>query len=134
MKYSALPLALALIPSFALGATPPTQLYSTLVADKTYNATNAVKQSTWTFPQYTSTSTGSWIWFGAETWTSGFFPGSLYLLNTRAKKCPTSNAAKYDWLALGRKWSEGLVQIETNNGVQHDVGFISFPFQEELLV
>jgi hypothetical protein len=125
---------LAFFSSVVVALKPPTQLYSNSVADKTLNTTNSVKQSAWTFPQYTDQVKGDWQWFPAQTWTSGFFPASLYLLNSRAKRCPKSYAAKYDWLELGRKWSEGLVQIETVNNVQHDVGFISFPFQQELLV
>jgi hypothetical protein len=131
MKTTVISATLTLFPTLALSAVPA-ELYSTLVADKAYTATTLVKQSSWTFPQYTDSSIGKWSWFQAQTWTSGFFPGALYLLNTRAKKCPQSSAAKYDFLTLGRKWSDGLVQIETNNGVQHDVGFISFPFQDEL--
>ncbi|KAF8894707.1 glycoside hydrolase family 88 protein [Infundibulicybe gibba] len=39
-----------------------------------------------------------------------------------------------DWLALGRSVSSGLVPLEAKNSVGHDVGFISFPFIEELVV
>jgi len=54
-------------------------------------------------------------------------------MNTRKELCPGSSASDTDWLSLGRDWSLPLVPIETNNTVQHDVGFISYPFQEELL-
>jgi hypothetical protein len=135
MKIRLLSLSCAIISPAILAATAPASLYSTLIYDKTYTTTHAVAQSAWTFPQYTD-SKGVWKWFAAQTWTSGFYPAMAYLLNHRVPKCPDINPSRPagKWLAIGRKWSEGLVQIESNNQVRHDVGFISFPFQEELLV
>lgn len=44
----------------------------------------------------------------------------------------TGNAAT--WLELGRMWATGEVPSETNTTVGHDVGFLSYPFVDELTV
>jgi hypothetical protein len=112
--------------------TQPTELlFSPLVAQKVAATSNDFSG---TFPQYTTRDTGKWLWFTPNTWTSGFFPATLYAMNTRKQLCPHTIPGNYDWLTKGRDWSLPLVSIETHNTVQHDVGFISYPFQEELLV
>ena len=40
--------------------------------------------------------------------------------------------ANTDWLSLGRTWSAAEIPLEVKTGVGHDVGFLSFPFAEEL--
>lgn len=37
-----------------------------------------------------------------------------------------------DWLSLARSASNGLLSLDASHGIGHDVGFISFPFVEEL--
>jgi hypothetical protein len=37
-----------------------------------------------------------------------------------------------DWVALGQAVSSGLIQMEKKNTLGHDVGFVNFPFVEEL--
>ena len=75
-----------------------------------------------------------WLWFNAQgTWTSGFFPATLYALNTRTRLCG-QGSTNTDWRALGQRWSSLLLPITRSNSVQHDVGFISFPFVEEYLL
>lgn len=108
---------------------PADLLFSPLVAQKVATTANSFSG---TFPQYTTRDTGKWLLFSPNTWTSGFFPATLYAMNTRKQLCPGS-ASGTDWLSKGRDWSLPLVPIETHNTVQHDVGFISYPFQEELL-
>ena len=56
----------------------------------------------------------------------------LYLLDTRTKLCPS--VGHPDWLVLARDWSLGLVPLEEDKNLDHDVGFLSYPFQQELLV
>jgi len=111
------------------------ELFSSLVPQKvlaTFNALpNPIK-----YPQYTTT-TGTWQYFSPDTWTSGFFPATGYALNTRKKLCSASDAnglGTADWVALGRAASNGLIPLEANTGVGHDVGFLSFPFVEELVI
>lgn len=115
----------------AAASTKPTELlFSPLIAQKVAATANDFNG---TFPQYTTRDSGAWLWFSPNTWTSGFFPATLYAMNTRKQLCP-GTASTTDWLSKGREWSLPLVPIETHNTVQHDVGFISYPFQEELLV
>ncbi|KAF5386569.1 hypothetical protein D9615_001919 [Tricholomella constricta] len=116
-------------------ATPPAELYSSLIPQKvlaTFKALpNPVK-----YPQWTSTS-GTWQYFSPDTWTSGFFPVTGYEVNTRRTLCsatPANGLGIADWLALGRTASNGLIPLENGNGQGHDQGFLSFPFVEELLV
>ncbi|KIM30243.1 glycoside hydrolase family 88 protein [Serendipita vermifera MAFF 305830] len=93
--------------------------------------TSSATYRTNSYPHLTSAS-GSWSWVGNDWWTSGFFPGTLYLLNERSKKCP--GKTNVDWLARARKWSEGLVPLESSNSVGHDTGFLAYPFLSELKV
>lgn len=116
-------------------AAPPAQLFSPLVPQKVL-ATFKASPNPIQYPQYTTIG-GTWQFFSPNTWTSGFFPVTGYELNTRAKLCPATpqNALGIaDWLALGRASSNGLISLEGSNGVGHDVGFLSFPFVEELIV
>ncbi|KAG6853445.1 hypothetical protein C0991_004370 [Blastosporella zonata] len=115
--------------------SPPAELYSPIVPQKvlaTFNALpNPVK-----YPQYTTT-TGNWLYFVPDTWTSGFFPATPYALNARQKVCPPTpgNALGIaNWLTLGRSASTGLIPLEAGNNQGHDQGFLSFPFTEELAV
>jgi len=116
-------------------AAPPTELFSPLVPQKVLATFKALSNPT-KYPQYTSSS-GAWLYFSPDTWTSGFFPVTQYELNTRTKLCPANPANALgiaDWLALGRSASNGLIPLENGNGQGHDQGFLSFPFVEELLV
>ncbi|KAF8638888.1 hypothetical protein AX17_001941 [Amanita inopinata Kibby_2008] len=80
-------------------------------------------------------SLGKWLYFSPNTWTSGFLPATGYALRRRQQLCGSSNDLHIaDWLYLGRAASSGLVPLEANNTVGHDVGFLSFPFVEELFV
>jgi hypothetical protein len=85
-------------------ADVPPELFSPLIAQKNL-ATFLALPSPIEYPQYTNTTTGDWVYFDPTTWTSAFFPGSLYLLNTRAKLCGTTasnDLGTADWLDLAR--------------------------------
>ncbi|GJJ12253.1 hypothetical protein Clacol_006494 [Clathrus columnatus] len=86
-----------------------------------------------TFPEYTAPD-HTWVSFPLTTWTDGFFASALYLLDTRAKLC--RRQSEFDWVSLGRTWSTGLLALENidPSNLDHDVGFLSYPFQKELLV
>ena len=112
---------------------PTTVLTSPLIPQKvlaTFNALpNPVK-----YPEY-STTDGIWQYFSPDTWTSGFFPATLYAIKTRLDLCyssATNGLGAADWLTLGRAASSSLIPLEQKNSVEHDVGFLSFPFVEEL--
>jgi len=119
--------------ALALAAIPP-ELFSPLIPQKVLNTFNALP-SPIQYPQYTDTVAGTWLYFSPNTWTSGFFPATGYALNTRKALCgatPTNGLGRGDWLSLARSASNGLLSINADDGIEHDVGFISFPFVEEL--
>ncbi|KAH7889976.1 glycoside hydrolase family 88 protein [Phlebopus sp. FC_14] len=112
----------------------PGELYSPLIPQKVL-ATASSQQSPAKYPQYTDRVVGQWQWFLPDTWTSGFFPATLYELNTRTQLCHGQGSGyDTDWVDLGRTWSAAEVPLELKNSVGHDVGFLSFPFVQELLV
>ena len=117
----------------ASAATPPPELFSPLVAQKVLATANTQRNPP-QYPQWTDRNNGSWDYFSPDTWTSGFFPVTLYGLNTRASLCPTTALTATDWVALGQTWSTAEVPLETKTTVGHDVGFLSFPFIEEIAV
>lgn len=118
---------------FLTQSSPPPELYSPLVPQKILATTNSLPSSI-QYPQYTTT-TGDWPLFPPDTWTSGFFPATLYALNTRESLCggrDGSGLDAADWLSLGRRTSAPLASLTRRNTVGHDVGFLSFPYLEEL--
>lgn len=127
-----LPLSLASA-TLAADLSLPAELFSPLVAQKVIAAANTV-QNPPKYPQWTDRTSGQWQFFNPDTWTSGFFPTTLYALNERLGICPTDDLKATDWLLLGQTWSAAEVPSETKTGVGHDVGFLSFPFIEELAV
>jgi unsaturated chondroitin disaccharide hydrolase len=60
---------------------------------------------------------GSWQTTAAREWTSGFFPGCLWLLNERTKDPFFKQAAE--------KWTSGLASEQFDTGT-HDLGFKIF--------
>ena len=119
---------------FGLGAsaaTAPQELYSPFIQQKVNKTAQAYTNSGSKYPEYTNQA-GIWQDFAPNTWTTGFLPATLYALNTRASLCGTSDGP--GWLALGRTLSDGIVPIEVVNTLEHDVGFVSFPFVDEYLL
>ncbi|CAL1703456.1 unnamed protein product [Somion occarium] len=110
----------------------PVEAFSPLIAQKIL-ATAQSTQSPSKYPQYTDRGVGAWQFFSPDTWTTGFFPSTLYALSTRAKLCKGDRSLDgTDWLGLARRWSAAEIPLETKTGVGHDVGFLSFPFMDEL--
>lgn len=68
------------------------------------------------YPYYTGSS-GSWVTTGPSAWTSGFFPGSLWLLNRATKQASYESEAE--------SWQAGIESQDTNTGTQ-DLGFMIF--------
>lgn len=110
-------------------STPPAELYSPLIQQKVLKVAQA-EPSPAKYPEYTDRTAGNWQYFAPDTWTTGFFPTTLYALNTRAQLCGTSDGDS--WVQLGRSWSAAEIPLETTNSLGHDVGFVSMPFMEEL--
>ncbi|TFK27350.1 glucuronyl hydrolase [Coprinopsis marcescibilis] len=108
----------------------PSELLSPLGPQKILAAERARPNLRW--PQYTNAG-GQWLWFDSGAWTSGFFPATHYALNSRRIQCGANDRNGLniaDWRALGINSSRGLPLDASKVG--HDVGFISFPFVEEL--
>lgn len=124
-------LLLLFLPVIVQSASVPAQLYSPIIAQKLASFASSYNG---TYPQWTDhANPARWINFPADKWTSAFFPATLYEMNTRRTLCPDlAGGAKADWLGLGRGWDDGLIPLEIKNTVNHDVGFLSFPFIEEL--
>jgi unsaturated chondroitin disaccharide hydrolase len=66
----------------------------------------------------TTTSSGAWNTAGASAWTSGFFPGALWLMYER-----TNDSL---WRTRAEAWTAGL-KDQQNDTSTHDVGFKIFP-------
>jgi hypothetical protein len=121
--------------SFVLAGVPE-EVFSPLIAQKSLATFHALPSPT-QYPQYTNTTDGDWIYFVPNTWTSAFFPSSLYALNTRAKLCgatASNGLGTADWLDLARSASTALLSLNASTGLGHDVGFISDAFVAELAV
>ena len=127
---------LSLTPAFGYPPLPP-QLFDSLISQKLLATANLARGANPTsYPQYTTRGTGAWLLFGANTWTSGFLPATLYALAERAARCPSSmsGTTNAQWLQLARTSASGEILLETRTSVGHDVGFLSFPFVDELTV
>ncbi|KAH9948114.1 glycoside hydrolase family 88 protein [Amylocystis lapponica] len=111
----------------------PEELFSPLVAQKIL-ATALAPPSPIEYPQYTDRTAGIWRYFTPDLWTTGFFPATLYAMHTRAQLCPANSGNETQWLELGRQWSTPEIPLEAKNKVEHDVGFLSYPFVDELAV
>ena len=115
-------------------ALVPKELYSPLIYRKVLDTFRALPDPT-RYPQYTNRTAGDWLYFAPDTWTSGFLPATAYALNARKPLCPSARQLQdIDWLSLGRAASNALIPLEAENSVGHDVGFLSFPFADELVV
>jgi hypothetical protein len=121
-------IVLATLIASATAASPAPELYSPLISSKILTIAQAQPNPP-TYPQYTDSTAGKWQYFVPDTWTSGFFPATLYALNTRAKLCGSGGGDT--WVQLGRQWSTGEIPLEQKNTDGHDVGFLSMPFVEE---
>jgi hypothetical protein len=112
----------------------PPQLFSPLIAQKLLACAQLTPGVPTSYPQYTTRDTGLWRYFGADTWTSGFLPATFYNLAERTTICPNSlnDTTTAQWLEIARSSATGEIPLETHSSVGHDVGFLSFPFVDEL--
>lgn len=113
--------------------SPPAELFSPLVAQKVLKTAQAFPNPA-QYPQFTDRTVGNWLLFSPDTWTSGFFPSTLYALYERTKLCSSGAGDGAQWLDLARTWATGEIPLEIKTGVGHDVGFLSYPFMDELTV
>ncbi|ESK94259.1 glycoside hydrolase family 88 protein [Moniliophthora roreri MCA 2997] len=111
------------------------ELFSPLIPQKVTRTYNALPNPI-QYPQWTNRGEpGRWQYFVPDTWTSGFFPLTLYEMHTRQTLCPGDQGGQgIDWIEWGRRASTGLANLPGHNTQGHDVGFLSFPFIEELAI
>lgn len=128
--FSSLSLVWSSFATAVLAADLPQQLFSPLITSKVSATANLLTDPPG-YPQWTDAVIGKWSLFPADTWTSGFFPATLYEMNRR-KVLSGGLSNGTDWLKYARAWSVGLTTQENVTHVGHDVGFLSFPFVEEL--
>ncbi|KAI8664941.1 hypothetical protein LRP88_14554 [Fusarium phalaenopsidis] len=78
------------------------------------------------FPHFTFPGLGYYIWNDSTFWTSGFFPGIVWLLYERSLMTPLSVAPSDDLLRAAQKWQIEMAkeQFKTDN---HDLGFMIMP-------
>jgi hypothetical protein len=117
-------------------ANVPLELFSSIIAQKSLRTFHALP-SPIKYPHYTDATAGDWKYFNPNTWTSAFFPSSLYLLNTRTELCgatASNDLGTANWLALARSASTALLSLNASATIGHDVGFISYAFIAELAV
>lgn len=114
---------------------PPNELFSPIIPQKIARTFNALPNPI-QYPQWTNQGEpGHWQYFVPDTWTSGFFPQTLYEMHTRQTLCPGDQGGQgTDWVEYGRRASIGLASLPGHNTQGHDVGFLSFPFIQELEV
>lgn len=130
----ALALSISRVSSAATGSiAPPAELFSPLIAQKVLKTAQSFPNPA-QYPQYTDRVEGNWIWFTPDQWTTGFFPSTLYAMHERTHLCGSKAGSASQWLELGRAWSTPEIPLETHTGVGHDVGFLSYPFMDELKV
>ena len=121
--------------SFVASSPPPPELFSPLVSRKLLTTASLVSSPRvpTNYPAQTTRDTGAWQLAPADTWTTGFLPSTFYALHTRAALCPARfGNESAQWLALGRQWATGEDPLTVLNHQGHDVGFLSFPFVDEL--
>jgi hypothetical protein len=114
----------------------PSELFSPLIAKKLLATAQLQPDIPTVYPQYTTRDTGAWIFLGVDTWTSGFLPATFYALAERAALCPSTmgDTSDMQWLEIARASATGEIPLEVHTSVGHDVGFLSFPFVDELTV
>jgi len=69
------------------------------------------------YPRSTSPATGRWVTHGAGSWTSGFFPGQLWMLHEATGDQALRQAAEH--------WTANLTSQARRTNT-HDVGFMIF--------
>jgi unsaturated chondroitin disaccharide hydrolase len=115
-----IPLQLLLVGLTMPGASASTLDLARIAADLRFIESQAQKTVASLTPDYSSYPSaggekGTWATVSASDWTSGFFPGELWLLYQ------ATGSAK--WLADAKAWTAPLASQATRTDT-HDVGFI----------
>jgi hypothetical protein len=83
-------------------------------------------------PEYTLPDESTYRYTDASFWTSGFFPGSLYLLYERGIKWPREDELPHDpdlaELRYAARWWSQQLHPQAYLTNTHDLGFLIFPW------
>ncbi|KAH7028371.1 glucuronyl hydrolase [Macrophomina phaseolina] len=87
------------------------------------------------FPEYTEPNGTKYIYSDVGFWTSGFFPGCLYLLRERQTRYPSRFPATQSQLhptalAFAGKWWSAAPALQASRGDTHDLGFMIQPWAQ----
>jgi hypothetical protein len=100
-----------------------------LLSDEVANTVIRVAQrgppKPYKYPHDTTKDDFSYKYMSPSWWTSGFFPGSLWLLYERSLKAPQTLSSD-DILELALEWQKGMESQQHNTGT-HDLGFMMMP-------
>ncbi|KAG6918043.1 hypothetical protein DXG01_016898 [Tephrocybe rancida] len=135
MHFTIIISSLFLFVTSSTGLITPEQLVSPLIPQKILFTFHKFSAHPLRYPQYTDKN-GTWQYFSPNSWSSGFFPATLYALEERLNLCPPTpdNALGIsDWLARGRSATANLVPPEPEGSPDHDRAFL-VSFLEELTV
>lgn len=117
------------IESFGVPRGVKDALFGREVGKKIVNLARKVEGTREEFPHYTHVGGTRYKYFPSSTWTSGFFPGSLWALYERAMrhKCGIADVASQQELwNLAKAWQEGMEKEQFNSNT-HDIGFMIMP-------
>lgn len=106
----------AVQPQVAMAGAPNAQLDAALPAALS-RAYQQLALNPPDYPIYTDTQ-GTWVTAGARYWSSGFWPGELWLANELS--------GSSSWIVEAQTWTNG-VQSQDTDTTTHDVGYKIFP-------
>ena len=91
------------VESHTSSPSPTSQILSDTIYERYLRSSQNPSHSL--FPFITDAA-GQWSSLPADSWTSGFYSGVLYLLHERRSLCPSGSYAAMttDWLGLARLW------------------------------
>ncbi len=82
-------------------------LTSLILSDTIYERyLRSARNPTYSLFPFITDAAGQWSSLPADSWTSGFYSGVLYLLHERQSLCPSASYAAQttDWLGLAQLW------------------------------
>jgi hypothetical protein len=103
--------------AFTSAADVPTVAFSSVIPEKVLATAKQLSSHAGSYPHITNYNNPTqWVWAGADWWTSGFFPATLYALNERASLCKSSEGLDIaNWLVEGQSASNALIPLTNGN-------------------
>jgi hypothetical protein len=117
------------IGNFSIPSSVKDALFSNGFGEKVVGLARKVEGVPEEFPHYTHMGETRYKYFPSSTWTSGFFPGSLWALYERVMRhnCNVADGvSQQELLDLAKVWQEGMTKEQFNTNT-HDIGFMIMP-------